>query len=130
MYASLSTDMTRSSADKLQLFIASIGNLAGDEARKAKLLYVRNELADFEAECSDARSFGLLQIVFAVIPLFWPFLLVQRHSMVNAAKLSVRRIRNALDVWKEDLGDEQPRLAAELDRLATGSPRLLPWGKR
>lgn len=122
--------MTTSSADKLQLFIASIGSLAGDESRKAKLLFVRNEIADFEAECTNARSFGLLQIAFAVIPLFWPILLAQRHSMVTSARLSARRIRNALDVWKGDLGDEHARLATELDRVETRAPRMLPWGKK
>ncbi len=118
------------SADKLQLFIASIGSLTGDEARKAKLLYLRNELADFDAENSDARSLTVLQLVFAVMPLFWPFLYVQRQNLVNAAKLSARRIRNALDVWKTDLGDEHVRLTSELERIESGSPRLLPWGKR
>ena len=118
------------SADKLQLFIASIGSLTGDEARKAKLLYLRNELADFEAANSNAKADGFLQLLFALMPLFWPFLYVQRKNLVTAAELSARRIQNALDVWRTDLGDEHARLAGELERIKTGSPRLLPWGKR
>jgi hypothetical protein len=120
----------REASDKLQLFIASIGSLAGEESKKAKLLFVRNQIADYEAECDNARTFGFVQILFAIFPLFWPILLAQRHGMVTSAKQTYRHIQNALDVWKSDLGDEHPRLVDELARIHTRSPRLLPWGKR
>ena len=115
--------------DRLQGFIASIANLAADEARKAKLLYVRNEIAAYEAELEDSHHLGFLQLAFAVIPFFWPFLYVQRRAMMTEARLKHRRIRNALDVWKAELGDEGLALEGELERLRPGEPRLIPFLK-
>lgn len=120
----------RDAAESFQVFAAALGNLAGDEARKAKLLYVRNELAEYENDLEDSRTFGWLQLAFAVIPIFWPILLAQRRAMVSSAKLAYQRVKNALDVWRDDLGGEAAPLLAELERLHGRAPRLLPWGKR
>jgi hypothetical protein len=115
--------------DRLQGFIASIANLASDEARKAKLLYVRNEIAGYEAELEHSKHFGLLQLAFAVIPFFWPVLYVQRRAMITDARMKLRRIQNALEVWRTELGDDGLALEGELERLRPGEPRLIPFLK-
>ena len=112
--------------DRLQLFIASLGSLAGEESRKAKLLFVRNELASYAASNDDTNAFGVLQLCFAIFPPFWPFLYVQRRTLVVAARLQSRRIYNALDVWRDDLGAEAPALVDELARCDASAPRILP----
>src|SRR5262245_56638402 len=120
--------MQDKSADRFQTFVASIGGLAADEARKAKLLYVRNELAEYEAGIQAARAFGFLQLMLVVIPFFWPILLAQRYFMVVGRRLRYRRIRNALDVCSSDLGDQAAALSAKLEELSQSSPlSLLPW---
>jgi hypothetical protein len=117
-------------SDPLAQFVASIANVAGDEARKAKLLYLRNALVSYSVYLDDARAFGLLQIAFAIVPVFWPILLAQRYSMITGARKQRQQIANALDVWGADLGDDAVPLRAELAQLAARSPRLLPWPKK
>lgn len=115
--------------DKFEAFAASIANLAGDEARKAKLLYLRNGLAEHEASLEHSRSFGMLQLAFAVIPLFWPILYLQRRAMITDARLGHRRIQNALEIWRTELGDDGPLLTTELERLRGKEPGLFPWSR-
>jgi hypothetical protein len=116
--------------DGFAVMLTSLAGLAGDEARKAKLLWLRNQIAEFEGENEDAQTFGVVQIIFALIPFFWPILWAQRRSMVTAAKTTYRQISNALDTWKTELGEDGPVIAAELERVRARSPRMLPWGKK
>src|SRR5687767_13710076 len=94
------------SADKLQLFTASLQGLPAEEIRKAKLLYVRNAISEHHARLEQHRGFGCLQLAFAVIPFFWPFLFAQRRALKAAARLSRERIENAVLIWKDDLAGE------------------------
>lgn len=52
------------------------------------------------------KAFSGLQLLFAIIPFFWPVLWVQRVGMNSTMTLYQERISNALAVWREDLGDE------------------------
>jgi hypothetical protein len=99
--------------------------MAGDEGRKAKLLFIRNELAEYEESLASAHAFGLFQLIFLVIPVFWPVLLAQRYMMIAGCRSEYRQLRNALDVWGGDLGSDAEPLAAELERLHARTPRLL-----
>jgi hypothetical protein len=98
-------------------YLASLGNLAPDELRKAKLLYLRNELTSLRQARSASRAFGFVQIIFAIIPVFWPILLLQRHTIKGAINTQAELIRNALAVWSDDLGPEAQAFEAELQQI-------------
>ena len=94
------------SPEKVQFFAASVAGLPRDEIRKAKSLYIRNAISEFEALDESMRAFGIVQIFFAIIPIFWPILYLQRRGMNSQRRLAAERIRNAIAVWKDDLEGE------------------------
>ena len=103
--------------EKLQMFIVGLSNMNQEEARKAKLLFIRNEISELKALKTTYKSFGILQGCFAIIPLFWPILWMQRSAMKAALKLHVEQIQNALTVWSQDLGEETAQLELQLKEL-------------
>ncbi|MEM1178411.1 MAG: hypothetical protein AAGM22_08710 [Acidobacteriota bacterium] len=105
------------SPEKLQLFVASLSGLADDEIRKAKILFIRNELSELRAFKTSFSGFTVLQGCFALIPFFWPILWAQRRSMEAMMSLQKDQVLNALSVWRDDLGDEAGRIQAELESL-------------
>ena len=103
--------------ERLQFFIAGLSGLSGEEVRKAKLLFLRNELSELKAMHTNMRGFNVAQGCFAVIPIFWPMLWAQRKSLKAALTLQKDQISNALSVWREDLGDEAREIEQELESL-------------
>ena len=103
--------------EKLQLFIAGLSGLNADEIRKAKLLFIKNEISQLKAFKTSMAGFGVAQGCFAVMPLFWPILWAQRKSMDAALTLQKDQILNALSVWKDDLGGDLHQIEMELDSL-------------
>jgi hypothetical protein len=103
--------------EKLQLFVAGLSGLNADEIRKAKLLFIRNELSELKALKTSMAGFGVAQGCLAIIPIFWPILWAQRKGMDAALTLQKDRIRNALLVWQDDLGDDRHQIEAELESL-------------
>jgi len=103
--------------EKLQLFVAGLSGLDAEEVRKAKLLFIRNELSQLKAIKTNFAGFGVAQGCFAVIPIFWPILWAQRSSMNAALTLQKEQIENALSVWQNDLGEEGRQIARELQNL-------------
>ena len=47
--------------EKLQLFVAGLSGLAPEEVRKAKLLYLRNAISEFQAMQTSYQGFGQAQ---------------------------------------------------------------------
>lgn len=103
--------------EKLQLFVAGLSGLDKDEIRKAKLLFVRNELSELKAIKSSLEGFGAAQGCFAIIPIFWPIVRAQRTSMNAAVTYQKDQIRNALIVWRDDLGSDAAEIERELAEL-------------
>lgn len=64
-------------------------NLDTEEVRKAKLLYIRNAIPEYNAMNVSFKTFGYAQIMFANIPIFWPMLYLQRR-MMNAQRRALR----------------------------------------
>ncbi len=95
------------SPEKLQLFAAGLSGLSPDEVRKAKVLYLRNAISEYTAMREGMRAFGCVQAFFAIIPIFWPILYAQRRMMNSGMRLAQDRIRNAIDVWEDDLRGER-----------------------
>ena len=103
--------------EKLQIFLASLSGLDGDEIRKAKLLFIRNELSELKAMKTSMAGFGVAQGCFAIIPIFWPILWAQRAGMNASLNYQKDQIRNALSVWRDDLGDDARQIESELESL-------------
>jgi hypothetical protein len=95
------------SPEKMQLFLAGLAGLPADEVRKAKSLYIRNAISEYDAMKESLAAFGCMQYFFALIPFFWPILYAQRRMMNAQQKLFEERIQNAMDVWKDDLAGER-----------------------
>jgi hypothetical protein len=98
------------SPEKLQLFVAGLSGLAPEEVRKAKLLYIRNAISEYHALQALLEGVGQAQGCMSFIPLFWPMIGAQRRFMAAQRQLAKERIRNAIDVWREDLEGETFRL--------------------
>ncbi len=94
------------SPEKMQFFIAGLSGLAPEEVRKAKILYIRNAISEHKAMEASFQGFGQAQGCMSVIPLFWPILGAQKRMMDAQLRLSEDRIRNAIEVWRDDLAGE------------------------
>src|SRR5205085_6801456 len=95
------------SPEKLQLFVAGLSGLAPEEVRKAKLLYLRNAISEFQAMRASFQGFGQAQGCMSVIPVFWPIIGAQKRMMTAQLQLGKDRIRNAIEVWRGDLKGER-----------------------
>jgi len=103
--------------EKMQLFLAGLSGLSNDEVRKAKLLFIKNELSELRATKTSFAGLGVAQGCFAIIPIFWPILWAQRKGMDAALTLQKEQIMNAISVWRDDLGDEAQKIEDEIESL-------------
>lgn len=101
------------SPEKLQLFVAGLSGLAPEEVRKAKVLYLRNAISEFEAMKTSYVGMGQAQGCMSVIPIFWPIIGAQKKMMAANLQLAKDRIRNAVGVWKGDLAGERFQIDGE-----------------
>lgn len=95
------------SPEKLQLFAAGLAGLAPAEVRKAKVLYLRNAISEYQAFQASVAGFGQAQGCLFLFPLFWPILGAQKKMLAAQTQLHKDRIRNAVDVWRGDLTGER-----------------------
>jgi hypothetical protein len=107
----------------IQLFMAGLAGLPEDEVRKAKLLFIRNELSRFKASTASFSAFGTAQGCFSIVPIFWPMIRAQKRIMNASLTSHSERIRNAIEIWRDDLGMEVRDLERQLDEL---TPRPEP----
>jgi hypothetical protein len=99
--------------EKLQMFVATLSGLAPEEVRKAKVLYIRNAISEYQAMQASFQGFGQAQGCMSVIPIFWPIIGAQKRMMAAQLQLARDRIRNAIDVWRGDFRGERFRLDDE-----------------
>lgn len=102
------------SPERLQLFAAGLSGMNPDEIRKAKLLFIKNEISEFKASLATFSSFSKAQGCFGLIPIFWPILKAQRTTIKAAITMQLEQIQNAIDVWRDDLGADATELEASL----------------
>jgi hypothetical protein len=95
------------SPEKLQLFVAGLSGLAPEEVRKAKVLYLRNAISEYRAMQASYQGFGQAQGCLSIIPVFWPVIGAQKRMMSAQLQLARDRIKNAIDVWRDDLNGER-----------------------
>src|SRR5579884_1608917 len=106
----------------MMAFTSTLAGLPPDEVRKAKQLYLLDALTAYEARQRSYAAFAVLQLLFAVIPCFWPVLLVQVLMINSSRNASRQMIANALEVWRDDLGwEEYERFRARLYAAAASS---------
>lgn len=101
------------SPEKLQLFIASLSGLAPAEVRKAKVLYLRNAISEYHAMKASVAAFGQAAGCMGIIPVFWGMRSAQNKMIAAQMQLMRDRIRNAIDVWRDDLRGERFELDGE-----------------
>ena len=120
MISSDQSSLPRSSltSERLQMFIAGLSGMLPEEVRKAKLLFLKNEIAQLRAIKTVQGGLRVAQGCFLVIPIFWPILYAQRSGMKAEQRLQVEQIRNALATWKEELGRDAVLLDMELEKVA------------
>ncbi|MBN1918241.1 MAG: hypothetical protein JW889_10050 [Verrucomicrobia bacterium] len=103
MNKSTSNTLDVLSAERLQAFAVGLAGIAPEEARKLKILYIKNALTEFKAARESMKAFGCVTAVFWIIPVFWPILIAQKRSVRLGERMFRERIQNALDVWRDDL---------------------------
>ena len=81
--------------------------------RKTKLLYLRNAVSKYHATQASFQGFGQAQGCMSIIPIFWPILGAQKRMMSAQLQLQRERIKNAIDVWRDDLRGERFLLDSE-----------------
>jgi hypothetical protein len=101
------------SPEKLQMFVAGLSGLAPEEVRKAKVLYLRNAISEYQAMRASIEGFGQAQGCLSIVPIFWPVIGAQKRLMAAQLQLAKDRIRNAIDVWRADLRGERFQLDGE-----------------
>ncbi|QVL31072.1 hypothetical protein KIH39_19800 [Telmatocola sphagniphila] len=109
-------DPTHSSSlspEKLQMFIAGLSGMAPEEVRKAKLLYIRNAISEYEAMKTGLAGFSQPSGCLSILPGFGKILGMQKQMVASQMQLAQQRIRNAIDVWKDDLKGERFHLEGE-----------------
>ena len=115
-----------------QDFVAGLAGLPREEVQKAKILFIRNAISAYK----DARRRQLTQLLFPAIvgPAFflsievfasartsdssnlgffmiaagvcWAMAIIQLHIINSSLKSHKEQIRNAVEVWRGDLGKE------------------------
>lgn len=95
----------RLSPEKMQLFVAGLQGMPPEEVRKAKVLYLRNAISEYRAACSNAQAVSNFLPGGCLLG-FGRFNRLARRTMDTNLRLQEERIRNAMDVWRDDLKGE------------------------
>jgi hypothetical protein len=73
-------------------------------------LYLRNAISDYETARSQFNNGLILQILFCIIPIFWPFIFTNIRSGLLDLKNMKTQIYNTIEVWGDDLGTKKGAL--------------------
>ncbi|MBN8708781.1 MAG: hypothetical protein BGO12_12660 [Verrucomicrobia bacterium 61-8] len=99
----------------LTAFVASLSALPTDEIRKAKSLFIRNAIADYQMSRKSLRVMVVMMGVLSIIPIFL-IVFIPTFISYRALKENGRqKILNALEVWRSDLGSDYEELIGALD---------------
>ena len=100
----------------LSAFAATLSNLPKDEIRKAKKLYILNAIADFQAQCASGKAFVITMGVMSIIPIFLIAFIPTLISYRSGVTAGRQKILNAIDVWRDDLGDDHAEIRNRLEQ--------------
>ncbi|MHC4940367.1 MAG: hypothetical protein ACYTHK_15590 [Planctomycetota bacterium] len=90
------------SPEQMQLFLAGLSGLSPEEVTKAKVLYLKNAVSEYNAAQESARTLPWMLIPFWIIPIFWPFIYFMLRNQRISLDLARERIENAMEVWEVD----------------------------
>ncbi len=99
----------------LTTFAAALATLPGDEIRKAKSLFIRNAIADYRMTLKSTKGFLIVLGVMSIIPVFLIVFIPAFFSYRAAKENGKQKIKNALEVWKDDLGSDYDLLSQEVE---------------
>ena len=120
---------------ELSAFAASLNHLDREEIQKAKVLFIKNEILKYKTSYKTQplfliwigfictfMFFGTITVflLFAVLPLF--FFYMAFSSVKTNLKNYKQQIANALEIWKEDLGDDYTELKTKLEKIKSNIP--------
>ena len=88
---------------QLAEFDATLGDLPDLDKRQRRIIYLRDATQQMGMQKNVFKGFGCLLIPFAIIPIFWPFLIFFWLIKKNANKLVDSQFINALDYWNIQL---------------------------
>ena len=107
---------------QLAEFDATIANLTQTEQRRRRLIYLRDAAQQARVGKSFLKGFGWLMIPFAIIPIFWPFLIFFWFIRKKAGSMMETQLLNALDYW----GIDEVEIDAYVTEGSSGSDNLIP----
>jgi hypothetical protein len=84
---------------RLAEFDASIAHLTQTEQRRRRLTYLRDAAEKIKTGQSVLKGYGWLLILFAIIPIFWPFFIFIWVLRKKAHSTMGTQLENALDYW-------------------------------
>ena len=109
---------TENTMTRMSPFLLGIAGLPLDEVRKAKLLFIRNEITDLKGMIREAKGSWPVLIMFGLITLFWPFLWSTWWNYKSKVTTQSEQINNAIQTWKDDLGADAYELTRQLESIA------------
>ena len=109
---------TESTLTRMSPFLLGIAGLPVEEVRKAKLLFIRNEITELKGMIREAKGSWPVLIMFGLIPLFWPFLWSAWTSFKSKVTTQSEQINNAIQTWKDDLGADASEFTRQLESIA------------
>jgi hypothetical protein len=107
------------SSESINSFIVSLHGMAENEVNKAKELYLRNAIADYETARSKFNSGLFLQIPLCIIPIFLPIIIYNIRSALLDLKNMKTQIYNTIEVWGNDLGSKKETLEDLMHKAST-----------
>ena len=84
---------------QLAEFDAALGETPEDEKRRKRIVYLRDAVRQMQMGASMLKGFGCFVIPFAIIPIFWPFLLFFWFIRKKALGLMGTQLQSALEYW-------------------------------
>jgi hypothetical protein len=85
---------------QLAEFDASLGNETEDEKRRKRIAYLKDAANQAKMGASMLKGFGCFVIPFAIIPVFWPFLIFFWFMRKKALGLMDSQLDLALSYWE------------------------------
>jgi hypothetical protein len=85
---------------QLAEFDATLGDLPESDKRQRRIIYLRDANQQIGLQKNVFKGFGCLLLPFAIIPLFWPFLIFFWFMKKKTNTLLSNQLNNALAYWK------------------------------
>jgi len=84
---------------QLAQFDASLGEVSDGEARRKRILYLKDAVQQMNVGKNLLKGFGCFVIPFAIVPLFWPFLFFFWFMRKKTVEHMNAQLDSALQYW-------------------------------